>query len=86
MSYKQAMGSADLAEWWVEVDKEHDRMVKNDRWDVVPKASAPLKTKIFNSVSAMRSKADGFKCMQLNIKGCSQVVSNKMMQTISHHE
>ena len=29
MNYKQAMQSVDAAAWQVEVDKEHDRMIKN---------------------------------------------------------
>jgi hypothetical protein len=61
MNYKQAKASADAAEWQVEVDKEHERMVKNDVWDIVPKASVPPKTKILKSVWAMKTKAEGTK-------------------------
>jgi hypothetical protein len=73
MNYKQAMASAEAGEWQVEVDKEHERMVKNDVWDILPKASVPPKTKILKSVWAMKHKADGTKRVQLNAKGCSQV-------------
>eukprot|EP00804_Cyclotella_cryptica_P028830 CCRYP_019720-RA/>CCRYP_019720-RA protein AED:0.58 eAED:0.63 QI:0/0/0/0.5/1/1/4/0/888 len=73
MNYKQAMASADAAAWQQEVDKEHERMVKNDVWDIVPKSSVPPKTKILKSVWAMKPKADGTKRARLNAKGCSQI-------------
>jgi hypothetical protein len=58
MNYKQAMASKDAAAWQVEVDKEHQRMVDNDVWEVVPKSEVPKGTKILNSVWAMKPKAD----------------------------
>eukprot|EP00804_Cyclotella_cryptica_P002709 CCRYP_009620-RA/>CCRYP_009620-RA protein AED:0.39 eAED:-0.09 QI:0/0/0/0.5/1/1/2/0/355 len=73
MNYKQAMASVDAAVWQVEVDKEHDRMVKNKASTIVPKASLPPKTKILKSVWAMKPKADGSKRARLNAKGCSQI-------------
>lgn len=73
MMYKQAMASADAAEWQVEVIKEHDQMVKNKFWQVVPKSSVPPKTKILKSVWATKPKADGTKQARLNAKGCSQI-------------
>ena len=56
MNYKQAMASADAAEWQLEVGKEHERMVNNDIWETVPKASMSPKTKILKSVWAMQTK------------------------------
>ena len=73
MNYKQAMASADSAAWQAEVDKEHERMVKNDVWEVLPKKSIPPGTKILKSVWAMKPKADGSKRARLNAKGCSQI-------------
>ena len=67
------MTSYDIAEQQVEVDKEHEQMVKNDMWKIVPKASVPHKTKILMSVWAMKLKANGTKWEQLNAKGCSWV-------------
>jgi hypothetical protein len=61
MNYKQAMTYADAAQWQVEVDKEHDRMVKNNAWEIIPKASVPPKIKILKSVWAMMPKSDGTK-------------------------
>jgi hypothetical protein len=58
MNYKQAMASADAAEWHVDIDKDHERMVKNNVWEIVPKASIPPKTKILKSVWAMKPKVD----------------------------
>jgi hypothetical protein len=74
MNYKQAMASADAAEWQVEVDKEHEQMVKNNVWEIAPKSSVSPKTKILKSVWGMKPKADGTKQAPLNAKGCSQVV------------
>lgn len=73
MNYKQAMASKDAAAWQVEVDKEHQRMVDNDVWEVIPKSEVPKDTKILNSVWAMKPKADGSKRARMNAKGCSQV-------------
>ena len=73
MNYKQAMASKDAAAWQMEVDKEHQRMVDNDVWEVVPKSEVPKGTKILNSVWAMKPKADGSKRARMNAKGCSQV-------------
>ena len=73
MNYKQAIASADAAEWQVEVDKEHERMVKNNVWEMVPKSNVPPKTKILKSVWAMKPKADRTKRARLNAKGCCQV-------------
>ena len=73
MNYKQAMTSTDAAEWQVEVDKEHNRMVQHGVWDIVPKASLPPKTKILKSTWAMKPKADGTKRARLTAKGCSQI-------------
>ena len=61
MNYKQEMASADAAEWQVEVDKEHERMVKNDVWEIVPKSKVPPKTKILKSAWAMKPTAGGTK-------------------------
>ena len=58
MNYKQAMASADAVKWQVEGDKEHERMVKNDVWEIVPKWGVPHMTKILKSVCAMKPKAD----------------------------
>jgi hypothetical protein len=66
MNYKQAA-------WQVEVDKEHQRMVDNDVWEVIPKSEVPKDTKILNSVWAMKPKANGSKRARMNAKGCSQV-------------
>ena len=73
MNHKQATASADAAEWQVEVDKEQDRMVKNNVWEIVPKANMPPKTKILKSMCIMKPKADGSKHTCLNTKGCSQI-------------
>ena len=73
MNYKQAMQSADAPAWQVEVDKEHDRMIKNDVWEVIPKSAVPKGTRILKSVWAMKPKADGSKRARLNARGCSQV-------------
>jgi hypothetical protein len=73
MNYKQAMQSADAAAWQVEVDKEHDCMIKNDVWEVLPKSAVPEGTRILKSVWAMKPKADGSKRARLNARGCSQV-------------
>ncbi len=62
MNYKQAMASTDVAQWQVEVDTQHKRMVKNHAWEIVRKSSIPPKTKIIKSVWAMKPKADGTKC------------------------
>ena len=61
MNYKKAMSGKDADEWQVEVDKEHERMVKNNVWEVIPKKDVPPKTKILKSVWAMKPKANGTK-------------------------
>ena len=73
MNYKQAMSGKDAEEWQVEVDKEHERMVKNEVWEVIPKSEVPPRTKILKSVWAMKPKANGTKRARLNAKGCSQI-------------
>jgi hypothetical protein len=62
-----------VVECQVEVDKEHGQMVKNDVWNIIPKASVLLKTKIFKSLWAIQCKADGTMCAQYNAKSCSEV-------------
>jgi hypothetical protein len=43
----------------VEVDKEHDSMVNNNVWKVVDRSEVPPKTRILQSVWAMKPKANG---------------------------
>lgn len=71
LNHMQAMASADAAKWQVEVDKEHDRMVKKNAWEVVSNANIPPKTMILKSVWFLKPKADGSKCSQLSAKSCS---------------
>lgn len=35
---KYSMASPDIDEWQVEVDKDHNIMVKNNAWEIVPKS------------------------------------------------
>lgn len=86
MNYNQAMASVDATEWQVEVDKEHDRIVKNDVLDIVPNASVPPKMKILKYVLVMKPKTDGLKCSRLNVKGCSQVAGQHYDAELSHHQ
>ena len=59
MRYDEAMAGLDKKEWEVSVQCKHDRMVKNEVWDVADKDNIPKGTDVIDSTWAINKKANG---------------------------
>ena len=70
--FEEAMAT-DAEGWPKEVDKEHNRMVKNEVWEPVPKSSVPPSAKILMSTWACKLKSNDAKRARINGRGYKQV-------------
>ena len=83
MNHQQAMLSKDAAEWQVGVNKEHDGIIENEVWQVIPKASVPRGVKMLLSTWAMKSKANGTK-HAIILRDVAKYWDSTSILTISH--
>jgi Reverse transcriptase (RNA-dependent DNA polymerase) len=73
MKYDEAMKRDDYKEWIQAVEMEHDRFVKHQVWEAVPRNSIPPNAKILSSTWAMKQKSNNVKRARLNARGYEQV-------------
>lgn len=73
MKYDEAMETPDVDKWEKSVDEEHDRMEKNQVFEVTPRDEVPEGAKILTSTWAMKKKASGRFRARLNARGYEQV-------------
>ena len=73
IKYKEAMASDDKEKWQKAIDEEHDRMVRNKVWKVVPKSDLPQGAKIMTTTWACKKKPNGTYRARLNARGYEQV-------------
>lgn len=59
MKYEEAMSSGDAPQWEEAVAEEHQRMVDNKVFKVVPKEEVPRGSKVLTSTWAMKKKSNG---------------------------
>lgn len=73
MKYEEAITGPDSDKWATEVDKEHDRMVKNKTWEAVKRSDLPPGTIPIDSTWAMKKKSNGTLRGRLNARGFKQI-------------
>lgn len=73
MKYDEAISGPDGEAWKIEIDNEHNRMVKNEVWDAVRKADLPAGVKPIDSTWACKKKSSGKLRGRLNARGFKQV-------------
>ena len=73
MNYKEAMDGPEAEEWKAEVENEHNRMVKYQVWEAVPKSEVPKEAKKIDTAWAMKKKSNGTKRGRVNARGFKQV-------------
>ena len=72
MKYKQAMATSEAEEWQKSVEDEHERMVKNQVFEVHPIEEVPDGAKILTSTWSMKKKPNGTKRARLVARGYEQ--------------
>jgi len=73
MKYNEAMASSDKEHWEKAVEEEHQRMLKHDVFQAIPRNEVPKDAKILTSTWAMKKKANGTFRARLNARGYEQV-------------
>ena len=68
MKYEQAINGPDGEAWKIEIDNEHDRMVKNGVFEVVERNYLPAKTRPIDSIWVCKKKSNGTLRGRLNVR------------------
>ncbi len=73
MIYSEAINGPDGERWKAEVDNEYNCMVKNKVFETVFKKNLPPRTKVIDSVWAMKKKSNGTLRGRLNARGLNKL-------------
>jgi hypothetical protein len=84
IKYKGAINGPDRKAWEKEIENEHDRMVKNDAWELVKKSSLPKGTKVIDSTWACKKKSTRKLHGPLNARRFKQVEGVHYNGTSTH--
>ena len=73
MKYQEAINGPDGKAWAIECDKEHDRMLKNNVFQVVERRSLEPGVKVIDSTWNLKKKSSGILRGRLTVRGFKQI-------------